>query len=83
MKRLRRPCDRCKKMFYPTSKFNKICEDCSQFAVLNKGLVIWINRGKDILEFKDFSDVRYCEIKKRLKELNKIILLALKRKNIS
>jgi len=76
--RLRRPCSRCGMLFRPTGKYNKICEDCSQFAESNKGFKMWIEKGKFFLNGRDFKDARYYKIKEDLRELNKLLRLALK-----
>lgn len=75
---LRRPCDRCDNIFRPEGKYQRICDDCSNFSESNKNFKIWIEKGKFFLNGRNFHDKRYFKIKEELKELNKLIRVALK-----
>ena len=71
--RLGRICIKCGKRYIPTGKYQRICDECNKFTQSNKNLITWISNGEKKLKSKNFRDPRYIDIKKELKELNKII----------
>ena len=77
---LRRPCKVCDEIFRPSGKYTKVCDDCSKFSESNKNFKAWTGKGKTLIQLKKniLKDKRASEIKKELKELNKLIRLALK-----
>lgn len=77
---LKRPCRVCDKIFLPTGKYEKLCQECKNFSTANKNFVMWIRKGQKFLQLEkyDINDKRYSKIKKELKELNKLIRLFLK-----